>query len=120
MLVLFLFVGVMLWQSYIVKKNLSMKEREIRYQYVVKSQAAYFEGLLKDYTEIRKFRHDLKAHVMALVELATDSKDQKILDYLTSMDAKLEKHHLPSGHTEGVYLVILYKLETPVDVIQYT
>lgn len=91
MLVLFLFVGVMLWQSYIVKKNLSMKEREIRYQYVVKSQAAYFEGLLKDYTEIRKFRHDLKAHVMALVELATDSKDQKILDYLTSMDAKLER-----------------------------
>ena len=91
MLVLFLFVGVMLWQSCIVKKNLSMKEREIRYQYVVKSQAAYFEGLLKDYTEIRKFRHDLKAHVMALVELATDSKDQKILDYLTSMDAKLER-----------------------------
>ena len=89
MLVLFLFIGVMLWQSYIVKKNLSMKERELRYQYVVKSQASYFEGLLNDYTEIRKFRHDMKAHVMALTELASDSKNEKILDYLKSIDAKL-------------------------------
>ncbi|SFU87877.1 GHKL domain-containing protein [Butyrivibrio sp. M55] len=89
MLVLFLFIGVMLWQSYIVKKNLSMNERELRYQYVVKSQAAYFEGLLNDYTEIRKFRHDMKAHVTALTELATDSKNEKILEYLKSIDAKL-------------------------------
>lgn len=88
-LVMFLFIGVMFWQSYIIKKNISMREREIRYQYVVKSQAAYFDGLLKDYDEIRKFRHDMKAHVTALSELAMDSKDEKIMEYLKAIDAKL-------------------------------
>lgn len=89
MLVLLLFIGVMLWQSYIMKKNLRMKEREIRYRCVVRSQAAYFEALLKDYDEIRKFRHDLKAHVMAITELASECKNEKILDYLSSVDCKL-------------------------------
>ncbi|MBO4456958.1 MAG: GHKL domain-containing protein [Butyrivibrio sp.] len=88
-LMLFLFIGVMIWQSYIVKKNLSMKEREIRYQYMVKSQAAYFDSLLKDYSEVRKFKHDMRAHVTALTELATDSKNDKMLEYLKSIDAKI-------------------------------
>ena len=87
--VMFLFIGVMFWQSYIIKKNISMREREIRYQYVVKSQAAYFDGLLKDYDEIRRFRHDMKAHVTALSELAMDSKDEKIMEYLKAIDDKL-------------------------------
>ena len=89
LLVLFLFIGVMFWQSYIVKKNLAMKEREIRYQYMVKSQAAYFESLLKDYSEIRKFKHDMRAHVTALKELAADSKNEKMMDYLKSIDDKI-------------------------------
>jgi len=89
-MVLFLFIGVMIWQSYIVRMNFDMKEREIRYQYMVKTQAAYFEGLLKDYTEIRKFRHDMKAHVMALTELASDSKNEKMMDYLKAINVKLE------------------------------
>lgn len=88
MLMLFLFIVIMIWQSYVLRKNMSMKEREISYQYMLRSQSEYFDSLMKNDAEMRKLRHDMRAHITALQELATENKDDKVLEYLSGMEVK--------------------------------
>ena len=86
---LFLFIAVMVWQSYIMRKNVTMKREEIRYQYMIKTQSDYFEGLMKNDAEIRKFRHDMVAHIAALREYANGNNDEKMIEYLSRMEDKV-------------------------------
>ena len=65
-----------------------MKEREISYQYMLRSQSEYFDSLMKNDAEMRKLRHDMRAHITALQELATENKDDKVLEYLSGMEVK--------------------------------
>lgn len=88
MLMLFLFIIIMIWQSYVLRKNMKMKEREIGYQSMLKSQSEYFDRLLKNDTEMRRLRHDMRAHIAALREMATRSGDEKILEYISGMEEK--------------------------------
>ena len=88
MLMLFLFIIIMIWQSYVLRKNMKMKEREMGYQSMLKSQSEYFDRLLKNDTEMRRLRHDMRAHIAALREMATRSGDEKILEYISGMEEK--------------------------------
>lgn len=90
MMVLFLFIVVMIWQSYVVRKNMVMQEREISYQYMMKSQSDYFNNLMKNDEEIRKLRHDMRAHITALKELAGNGHDVdgQMMEYLSRMEEK--------------------------------
>ncbi len=89
MLMLFLFIIVMIWQSYVLRKNMTMRENEISYQYMIKSQSDYFDNLMKNDEEMRKLRHDMRAHITALRELAASNpNDSRMLEYLTEMEEK--------------------------------
>lgn len=89
MLMFFLFIIVMIWQSYVMRKNMTMRENEISYQYMIKSQSDYFDNLMKNDEEMRKLRHDMRAHITALRELAGNGeKDSRMLEYLTEMEEK--------------------------------
>ena len=89
MLMLFLFIIVMIWQSYVLRKNMTMRENEISYQYMIKSQSEYFDNLMKNDEEMRKLRHDMRAHITALRELAAaNPNDNRMLEYLTEMEEK--------------------------------
>ena len=87
--ILFLFLGVMIWLSHIVRKNIDMQERELRYRYLMKSQSVYFDNITKNYEEIRKFRHDIRAHITAIRELTEGYHDSALLDYLNNMEIKV-------------------------------
>ena len=88
LILLFLFVLVMLWQSYVMRKNASLRRNEMRYQYMLKSQSEHFDNLVKNDEEIRKFRHDMRAHITVLREYASENHDEKILEYLSGMEEK--------------------------------
>lgn len=85
---LFLFISVMIWQSYVMRKNVSLKKKEIGYQYMLESQSKHFDDLIKNDNELRKFRHDMRAHITALREYANENHDEKILEYLSRMEEK--------------------------------
>ena len=85
---LFLFIAVMIWQSYVMRKNVSLKKKEIGYQYMLESQSKHFDDLIKNDNELRKFRHDMRAHITALREYANENHDEKILEYLSRMEEK--------------------------------
>ncbi|MBR6401895.1 MAG: GHKL domain-containing protein [Eubacterium sp.] len=87
--ILFLFLGVMVWLSYIVRKNIDMQERELRYRYLMKSQSVYFDNITKNYEEIRMFRHDIRAHITAIRELTEGYHDSALRDYLNNMEIKV-------------------------------
>ena len=88
MLMLFLFIIVMIWQSYVMRKNMTMRENEISYQYMIKSQSDYFDNLMKNDEEMRKLRHDMRAHITALKELAGADNDKEMMEYLSRMEEK--------------------------------
>ena len=88
MLLLFMFLVVMVWQSHIMTKYLKMQEKEMSYQYMIKSQSEYFDNLIKNDRETRKFRHDMRAHISALREFAYESDDARMLEYLSDMEEK--------------------------------
>lgn len=88
MLMLFLFIIVMIWQSYVMRKNMIMRENELNYQYMIKSQSDYFDNLMKNDEEMRKLRHDMRAHITALKELAGTDKDSEMMEYLSRMEEK--------------------------------
>lgn len=84
----FLFIFVMLWQGFIMKKNIAMKREEIKYQYMLKAQKDYFHELKKRDEELRVFRHDISAHIVALRKYAEDGNVERALDYLKSIEMK--------------------------------
>ena len=89
MLILFLFIVVMIWQSVVMRKNMTMRENEISYKYMIQSQSDYFSNLMKNDEEMRKLRHDMRAHITALKELAgTAHNDDQMLEYLSRMEEK--------------------------------
>lgn len=88
MLMLFLFIIVMIWQSYVMRKNMIMRENELNYQYMIKSQSDYFDNLMKNDEEMRKLRHDMRAHITVLKELAGADKDSEMMEYLSRMEEK--------------------------------
>ena len=88
MLMLFVFIVVMIWQSYVMRKNMTMRENELNYQYMIKSQSDYFDNLMKNDEEMRKLRHDMRAHITALKELAGTDNDSEMMEYLSRMEEK--------------------------------
>ncbi len=87
---LFLFIIVMVWQSFVVKKNNKMKQDEIKYQYMLKAQSDYFDGLKKDQEKVRKFRHDARAHITALQKYLDEGNIEKMQEYLACMKKQVE------------------------------
>ena len=86
--ILFLFIFILVWQSYVMRKNVLMKREELRYQYMLRTQSDYFDGLMKNDQELRKFRHDMCAHIAALREYANGNNDEKMIEYLSRMEEK--------------------------------
>ncbi|MCR5213516.1 MAG: GHKL domain-containing protein [Eubacterium sp.] len=83
-----IFVAIIFWQGYVMRKNETLKRKENSYKYMLETQEKYFEELLKNYNEIRKIRHDIRGHIVALREYANENADDKILQYLSDMEEK--------------------------------
>jgi len=87
---LLLFIIVMVWQSFVVKKNNEMKQDEIKYQYMLKAQADYFEGLKKNEEKVRIFRHDVRAHITVLQKHLDEGNLEKLREYLACIQKQVD------------------------------
>ena len=87
---LFLFIFVMIWQSHVMKRNSEMKQEEIKYQYMLKVQSEFFNGLKKNDDEIRIFKHDMRAHITALRRYITENDNERMLEYLDNMEEAID------------------------------
>lgn len=87
---LLLFTIVMVWQSFVIKKNNKMKQDEIKYQYMLKAQAGYFDGLKKNEEKVRRFRHDARAHIIALQKYLDEGNIEKMQEYLACMKKQVD------------------------------
>lgn len=87
---LLLFIIVMVWQSFVVKKNNEMKQDEIKYQYMLKAQADYFEGLKKNEEKVRIFRHDVRAHITAIQKHLDEGNVEKLREYLACIQKQVD------------------------------
>lgn len=86
----FLFIVVMVWQSFVVKRNNEMKKEEVKYQYMLKAQADYFDGLKKNEEKVRRFRHDARAHITVLQKYLDEGNIEKMQEYLACMKKQVD------------------------------
>ena len=85
----FLFVMVMVWQSYVMKRSMAMKENESKYIYMLKAQEKYFEELRRRDEDIRKFRHDTRAHMAVVRKYIEQNKYEQILKFLSDIENQI-------------------------------
>lgn len=81
----FLFVVIMIWQSYVMKKNIVLREEENKYIYMLDAQKKHFEELQRRNADVRAFRHDMCTHI-AIIEKYLDLNEyDKLSEYLKSI-----------------------------------
>ena len=59
-------VIVTIWQGIIVNREIQLKELNKKNEKYMKLQKEYYENLLKQDEKMRRFRHDLNAHMMVI------------------------------------------------------
>jgi len=67
-----------------------MKQDEIKYQYMLKAQSDYFDGLKNDQEKVRRFRHDVRAHITALQKYLDEGNTEKMQEYLACMQKQVD------------------------------
>lgn len=95
-------------------KNQELKNREDRYNYIIKSQKLYFENVVKKNRETQKYRHDMRAHILAMCAIAEKSKNEEMLEYLEKMEKPISKHGV-SYTGDFVLDSIINELKTVMD-----
>ena len=77
-------------QGVLLTRNFELKENEQKYRTMLKEQENYINGLINKETETRRFRHDLKAHITVLHELAKENNKRTLEEYLCKMEENAE------------------------------
>lgn len=103
-LVLMAFIGLLLLSFFIIFiRNMNERleqELETEKEYMI-LQEKYYENLLKQENDTRKFRHDLNNHLICLSQLASLADPDKIQKYIENMQEGMQKlsvHQRPSGN----------------------
>lgn len=76
---------VTMWQGISEKKEIEFRERSMMFEEYLSAQREYYESLLQQEEKMRRFRHDMNAHVIALQVYATNNEMENIQLYLSKM-----------------------------------
>lgn len=83
----FLMTILVVWQGILESKNAIAEERNQYNEKILASQRKYYESMLRHEENLRKFRHDVSAHVMVIREYAANGETEKLLNYIDSLEA---------------------------------
>ncbi len=86
-----LFVVLVLWQSRIEKKALQYKIENDYYQLCLKRQETHIREIVENDQKIRRFRHDLNAHLTALEQCVKTNDMEQLRSYVERMRAEARK-----------------------------
>ena len=79
------FVVVTLMQIVVLSQNAHIKKSNDMYKEHMALQKQYYEHMLLQYEELRKFRHDVKNHMLALNSMCTSEDNSQIKKYLSQL-----------------------------------
>lgn len=78
-------VIVTLMQIVVLSQNAHIKKSNDMYREHMALQKQYYEHMLLQYEELRKFRHDVKNHMLALNSMCTSDDNTQIKKYLSQL-----------------------------------
>lgn len=76
-------VIVTIWQGITVNHKITLMERNKRNEEYINLQREYYENLLEQDEKMRRFRHDLKAHITVMKEHCRNGDYKELEDYLS-------------------------------------
>lgn len=74
------------WQGRAMWKNQQLLYRQSMYSYLTKSQQQYIDYVIKCDDNLRKFRHDVRAHMIIMKSLAQKGDMEGILSYIDEVN----------------------------------
>lgn len=80
-----LFLLLILWQGIAVQNQMFLSEKNKLYESHLAGQEEHFRQIIGQDVKMRRFRHDLSAHMSALKGLSAEGNCEKIKDYLEEM-----------------------------------
>lgn len=96
--VLFFYVFVFL-QARSSWKNEQLRQEQMRYETVTRAQESYLNFVIKRDDELRKFRHDIRAHMIIMKDLVEQDKNEEVLKYIEDVEMLSQRNHMQ--HTSG-------------------
>lgn len=78
-------VVVTLMQIVVLSQNASMKKANDMYKDYIRLQKQHYEHMLLQYDELRKFRHDVKNHMIVLNSMCTSEDSTHMKEYLSQI-----------------------------------
>ncbi len=82
-------VVVTLIQIVVLSQNAKIKKSNDIYRDFIAMQKQHYEQMLLQYEELRKFRHDVKNHMLVIDGMCTDEDNANIKQYLEDMRSKI-------------------------------
>lgn len=79
------FILVVLWQGIIVYREIELKERNKMYEEYMELQADHYHQLMEQDEKMRRFRHDVNAHIAVLRSYCTGENNEELQEYLNNM-----------------------------------
>lgn len=77
-----IYMFTIIWQGRVVWKNQQLLQQQSTYDYLTKSQKQYLDYVIKRNGDLRSFKHDIRAHMLILKELAQKNDMDGILAYI--------------------------------------
>lgn len=86
-----MFVALVWWQSKLEKKSLQYKMENDFYQLILKGQEEHIREIVEKDQKIRRFRHDINAHLTALEQCVQTNDLAQLKSYVERMRAETRK-----------------------------
>ena len=89
-----IFIGLIFWESHIEKRALQYKMENEYYQLALKRQETHIKEIVESDQKIRRFRHDVNAHLTALEQCIQTNDMQQLKSYVERMRAETRKYEV--------------------------
>lgn len=105
-------VAVTIWQSIIVKKEIQLKEQNILSEKFMELQKEHYEELLKQDEKMRRFRHDMEAHMAVLQSYCAEGGTNEMQEYYNNVIRESAIYEIKSyTGNKGVDAIVRQLLE---------
>lgn len=93
-------VIISVWQGRVLVKESEFKQKQLTYENYLKLQEERIYRLNSMDESMRRFRHDLHGHIIALKFLAEKTQDSNLITYINDMEENSEEYRVKkyTGH----------------------
>lgn len=78
-------VMVTIWQAIISTREYFLQERNILNEKYIELQKEYYDQLIEQDENMRRFRHDINSHIQVMKALCEDGNNHRVVGYLDSI-----------------------------------